>query len=59
MGVSPSSGDLRGLLVSAGPVNGRYRVTGDYGFQRIDRKVGGQPVPIQQSLVRVGVAVGF
>lgn len=48
-----------GLLVSAGPVNGRYRVTGDYGFQRIDRKVGGQPVPIQQSLVRVGVAVGF
>ncbi len=48
-----------GLLVSAGPVNGRYRLTGDYGFQRIDRKVGGQPVPIQQSLVRVGVAVGF
>ncbi len=48
-----------GLLVSTGPVNGRYRLTGDYGFQRIDRKVGGQPVPIQQSLVRVGVAVGF
>ena len=48
-----------GLLVSTGPVNGRYRFTGDYGFQRIDRKVSGQPVPIQQSLVRVGVAVGF
>jgi hypothetical protein len=48
-----------GLLVSTGPVNGRFRFTGDYGFQRIDRKVGGQPVPIQQSLVRVGVAVGF
>lgn len=48
-----------GLLVSTGPVNGRYRLTGDYGFQRIDRKVGGQPVPIQQSLVRVGVAVGY
>ncbi len=48
-----------GLLVSTGSVNGRYRLTGDYGFQRIDRKVGGQPVPIQQSLVRVGVAVGF
>jgi hypothetical protein len=48
-----------GLLVSTGPVSGRYRLTGDYGFQRIDRKVGGQPVPIQQSLVRVGVAVGF
>jgi len=50
-----------GLLVSTGPVNGRYRLTGDYGFQRIDRKVGvgGEPVPIQQSLVRIGVAVGF
>jgi len=48
-----------GLLVSTGPVNGRYRLTGDYGFQRIDRKVNSQPVPIQQSLVRVGVAVGF
>jgi hypothetical protein len=48
-----------GLLVSTGPVNGRYRLTGDYGFQRIDRKVGGEPVPIQQSLVRVGLAVGF
>jgi hypothetical protein len=48
-----------GLLVSTGPVNGRYRFTGDYGFQRIDRKVRGRPVPIQQSLVRVGVAVGF
>jgi hypothetical protein len=48
-----------GLLVSTGPVNGRYRLTGDYGFQRIDRKVGGAKVPLQQSLVRVGVAVGF
>jgi len=50
-----------GLLVSTGPVNGRYRLTGDYGFQRIDRKVGdpGEPVPIQQSLIRVGLAVGF
>ncbi len=48
-----------GLLVSTGPVNGRYRLTGDYGFQRVDRKVSGAKVPLQQSLVRVGVAVGF
>ena len=48
-----------GLLVSAGPQNGRFRVNGEYGFQRVDRKVGGLAVPIQQSLVRVGVAVGF
>jgi hypothetical protein len=48
-----------GLLVSTGPVNGRYRLTGDYGFQRVDRKVGGVKVPLQQSLVRVGVAVEF
>jgi hypothetical protein len=48
-----------GLLVSTGPVNGRYRLTGDYGFQRVDRKIGGAKVPLQQSLVRVGVAVEF
>jgi hypothetical protein len=48
-----------GLLVSVGPQNGRYRLTADYGFQRIDRKVGSTPVPIEQSLVRLGVAVGF
>ena len=48
-----------GLLVSVGPQNGRYRLTADYGFQRIDRKVGTAKTPIQQSLVRLGVAVGF
>lgn len=48
-----------GLLASVGPQNGRYRFTMDYGFQRIDRKVGGTPVPIEQSLVKLGVAVGF
>jgi hypothetical protein len=52
-----------GLLVSVGPQNGRYRFTADYGFQRIDRRVdlqsGRAKVPIQQSLVRLGVAVGF
>lgn len=48
-----------GLLVSAGPQNGHFRVNGEFGFQRVDRKVGGVAVPIQQSLVRVGVAAGF
>lgn len=48
-----------GLLVSAGPQNGRYRFTMDYGFQRVDRKTSSTPVPIQQSLVKLGVAVGF
>lgn len=48
-----------GLLVGVGPQNGRYRLTADYSFQRIDRKVGDSPVPIQQSLVRLGVAAGF
>ena len=48
-----------GLFASVGPQNGRVRGTADYGFQRIDRKVGGAKVPIQQSLVRLGVAVGF
>jgi len=48
-----------GLLLSAGPTNGRYRFTGDYGFQRVDRKVNGFKAPLEQSLVRIGVAVGF
>jgi len=48
-----------GLLVSVGVQNGRYRFTMDYGFQRIDRKVSNTSVPIEQSLVKLGVAVGF
>ena len=48
-----------GLFASVGPANGRFRGTADYGFQRVDRKVGSAKVPIQQSLVRLGVAVGF
>lgn len=48
-----------GLFASVGPQNGRFRGTADYAFQRIDRKAGGSKVPIQQSLVRLGVAVGF
>lgn len=48
-----------GLLASVGPQSGRYRFTMDYGFQRVDRKVNTTSVPIEQSLVKVGVAVGF
>jgi hypothetical protein len=48
-----------GLFVYVGPQNGRYRFTMDYGFQRVDRKVNDVSVPIEQSLVRLGVAVGF
>jgi len=42
-----------------GSQNGRYRFTADYGFQRIDRKVNTAKVPIEQSLVRLGIAVGI
>lgn len=48
-----------GLFASVGPQNGRLRGTAEYGFERIDRKVGSAKVPIQQSLVRLGMAVGF
>lgn len=52
-----------GLFASVGPSNGHFRGTADYGFQRVDRhvdrEVGSAKVPIQQSLVRLGVAVGF
>ena len=52
-----------GLSAGYGPGSGRYRVTGDYGFQRIDRRTdqsGTQlKVPIQSSVARLGIAVRF
>ena len=52
-----------GLSAAYGPGSGRYQVTGDYGFQRIDRSTdqGGTQlsVPIQSSVARLGVAVRF
>jgi hypothetical protein len=52
-----------GLSAGYGPASGRYQVTGDYGFQRIDRSTdqGGirLSVPIQSSVARFGVAVRF
>ena len=50
-------------LSAYGPGSGRFRVTGDYEFQRIDRRTyqtGGRlSVPIQSSLARVGLTVRF
>jgi len=48
-----------GLFFWAGPANGRFRFTGDYSFQRLDRETGGLKTPIQESLGKLGVAVGF
>jgi hypothetical protein len=52
-----------GLSAAYGPGSGRFRLTGDFDFQRIDRHTdqgGGElSVPIQSSLARFGVAVAF
>lgn len=52
-----------GLNMTVDAMRGRLRLTGDYDFQRVARTTGsgaGQAdVPIQQSLARVGIAVGF
>ncbi len=52
-----------GLSASYGPGSGRLRFTGDFDFQRIDRRTDQDgarlSVPIQSSLARLGVAVKF
>jgi hypothetical protein len=52
-----------GLSAAYGPGSGRFRVTGDYGFQRIDRHTDQNgtrlSVPIQSSVARLGLAVRF
>lgn len=52
-----------GLSAAYGPGSGRLRVTGDYEFQRIDRRTvqnGSRlSVPIQSSFARVGLTVRF
>ena len=52
-----------GLSAGYGPGSGRYRLTGDYGFQRIDRRTDQNgtrlKVPIQSSVGRIGIAVRF
>jgi hypothetical protein len=52
-----------GLGLSVDALQGRARVTGDYGFQRYSRKTddgsGALEAPIQQSIGRIGLAVAF
>ena len=52
-----------GLAAAYGPGSGRFRVTGDFDFQRIDRRTdqGGTElsVPIQSSVARLGLEVKF
>jgi hypothetical protein len=52
-----------GLSAAYGPGSGRYRLTGDYEFQRIDRRTDQNgtrlSVPIQSSVARFGVSVRF
>ncbi|MGH7509510.1 MAG: outer membrane protein [Gemmatimonadales bacterium] len=52
-----------GLGAAYGPGSGRFRLTGDYEFQRIDRHTDQNGtrlnVPIQSSVARFGVSVRF
>jgi hypothetical protein len=52
-----------GLSATYGPGSGRYRLTGDYEFQRVDRRTDQNgtrlSVPIQSSVARLGLAVRF
>jgi hypothetical protein len=62
-GGSAPFGIQLGLHAAYGPGAGRLRFTGDYDFQRIDRRTdqsGGRlRVPIQSSLARFGVSMKF
>jgi hypothetical protein len=61
-GTAPFGLEL-GLGVSYGPGAGRFRLTGEYEFQRIDRRttIGGRQlhVPIQSAVARVGLSAAF
>jgi hypothetical protein len=52
-----------GLSAGYGPGSGRFRLTGDFEFQRIDRRTDQSgarlSVPMQSSLARLGLAVKF
>lgn len=47
------------LGVGLGSSTGRFRVQAEYEFQRIDRVVDSADVPMQLSLARAGIAIGF
>lgn len=48
-----------GFGTAVGTANKRFQLTAESKFQRIDRTVGGIEVPIQLTVVRFGVEVGF
>lgn len=62
-GGKSSLGVEMGLALSVGKTNGRLRFLGEYEFQRFNRTTdngsGTLKVPLQQSIARVGVGVGF
>ena len=47
------------LGVGIGTANKRFQFHAEYEFQRIDREVGTNDVPIQLSLARAGISFGF
>jgi hypothetical protein len=61
-GTAPFGLEL-GLGVSYGPGAGRFRLTGEYELQRIDRRttIAGQQlqVPIQSAVARIGLSAEF
>jgi hypothetical protein len=62
-GGSAPFGISLGLSAAYGPGSGRFSVTGDYRFERIDRHTDQSgsrlSVPIQSSVARLGLAVKF
>ena len=62
-GGSAPFGIVLGLNAVYGPGSGRFRLTGDYEFQRIDRRTDQNgsrlSVPIQHSFARFGLSVRF
>lgn len=60
-----SGGGTAGLAIelslgtAIGTANGRLRVMGEYEFQRLDRQVDRQDVPLQMTVARFGLELGF
>lgn len=48
-----------GFGAALGTANGRFRVRVEYEFQRLDREVGTVKVPIQMTVAKFGVDLGF
>jgi hypothetical protein len=48
-----------GFGAGLGTANGRFRVRVEYEFQRLDREVGTVKVPIQMTVAKFGVDLGF